>query len=106
MSGRTDQWLRAGCGPGGHTLIAVAGASEGTATLRCTRCDREEQPGGATCLVCQDGGEVRAVLTREGGDTEVRGLLCAACAAALFAGPAAGWRARQQVCAEGGPGGL
>lgn len=106
MSGHAEQWLSAGCGPGGHTLIAVAGASEGTASLRCTRCDREEQPGGATCLVCPEPGAVRAVLTREPGATEVHGLLCAACAADLFAGPAEGWRARQEVCAEGGPGGL
>lgn len=91
MAGWTARWLTGGCGPGGHTLIAVADAAG--AALRCTRCARRESERGTTCLVCNNAGRVGAVLQRGEGGTAISGLLCLACAAELLdGGEVEGWR--------------
>lgn len=91
MAGWTARWLTGGCGPGGHTLIAVADAAG--AALRCTRCMRQENVEGTTCLVCNNVGLVPAALRRREERTPIGGLLCRACAAELMDGhEVEGWR--------------
>ncbi|MCC6382682.1 MAG: hypothetical protein IT304_09230 [Dehalococcoidia bacterium] len=96
MAEWTARWLRGGCGPGGHTLIAVAD-NEG-AGLRCTRCQRRENTAGTSCLVCNNTGVVPAALRRGEEATVIDGLLCRACAAELMdEGEVEEWRGSTPV---------
>jgi len=92
VSGWPEQWLTSGCGPLGHTLIALSAKEQGPA-LRCTRCDRRESVDGTTCLVCNDEGVQRVSLYRvQSLEPIATGVLCERCAAALLApGGVAGW---------------
>ncbi|MCK9519219.1 MAG: hypothetical protein M0R74_09400 [Dehalococcoidia bacterium] len=104
MHSWTASWLTEGCGPMGHTLIAIA--TEGEApVLRCTRCARREVVGGETCLVCNNTGEGRYTMYRTNSSEPVgTGGLCTTCAAELLQGlPVEGWLARpasEAACAD------
>lgn len=102
-----SEWLTRGCGPLGHTLIALS-LEDQEAALRCTRCDRREAVDGSTCLVCNDSGSQRVQLYREQSMEPVTtGLLCPECAAGLLVpGGVAGWWAVSLDTASGVPNGF
>lgn len=103
MTSWVESWLTGGCGPLGHTLIAIAGDG-GIASLRCTRCERSQATDGTTCMVCNNPGQVLSTLYRTIERAPVAtGQLCETCAEELIVHePVAGWYARRASAAAAG----